>query len=38
MLKKCLDVEKITKLGFTPDISLNKGIDEMILIYKKYKK
>ncbi len=37
MLRKCLDVTNINSLGFTPKITLNKGIDEMISIYKKIK-
>lgn len=35
MLKKCLDVSKITELGYTPSVSLEQGIEEMIEEYKK---
>jgi GDP-L-fucose synthase len=34
MLKKCMDVSRMVALGFTPTISLEKGIDQMISIYK----
>jgi GDP-L-fucose synthase len=37
MLKKCLDVSKMAKLNFAPEISLDKGIDQMIEIYKQLK-
>lgn len=33
MLRKCLDVSKMTSLGFTPAISIESGIEEMIKIY-----
>lgn len=35
MLKKCLDVSKMTELGFTPSIKLEDGIKEMIAEYNK---
>ncbi len=35
MLKKCLDVSQMKKLGFEPKIKLENGILEMINIYKK---
>ena len=35
MLKKCLDVSKIIELGYTPSVSLEQGIEEMIEEYKK---
>ena len=34
MLRKCMDVTKMKKNGFSPKISLNDGIIEMIKIYK----
>lgn len=37
MLKKCLDITKLTDLGFKPKISLSQGLDEMISIYKSQK-
>ena len=37
MMKKCLDVSKMKSLGFTPKISLNSGIEQMIEIYKQFK-
>ena len=35
MIRKCMDVTKIKKLGFLPQIDLNTGIKIMIDIYKK---
>jgi GDP-L-fucose synthase len=37
MMKKCMDVGKMKKYGFEPTIDLEKGIKEMITIYKKIK-
>jgi len=37
MLKKCLDVSKLTELGYSPKISLPKGIEKTIQEYKKTK-
>lgn len=37
MLRKCLDVSELNKLGFYPQIPLSSGIDEMINLYKKLK-
>ena len=37
MLRKCLDVTKMKKLGFEPTITLSEGIDHMIAIYKELK-
>lgn len=37
MLKKCMDVSKMTNLGFSPKIGLEKGITQMIDLYKKTK-
>ena len=37
MLKKCMDVSKMNSLGFKPSVSLDKGIDQMINIYKNLK-
>ena len=37
MLKKCLDVSKITALGFIPKTTIDEGIKEMIINYKKQK-
>ncbi len=37
MLRKCLDVTKMTKMGFAPKISIDEGIKEMIINYKKQK-
>lgn len=34
MLKKCMDVSKMKKLGFYPKITLEQGVDQMIEIYK----
>lgn len=33
MLKKCMDVSIMKSLGFTPEITLSKGLDQMIEIY-----
>lgn len=37
MLRKCMDVSKMTKFGFTPKITLEMGVDEMIKMYKTIK-
>ncbi len=37
MLRKCMDVTQMQKLGFKPTISLEQGIDQMIDIYKTLK-
>ncbi len=37
MLRKCLDVSKMSNLGFSPKISIDEGIKEMIINYKKQK-
>jgi GDP-L-fucose synthase len=37
MLRKCLDISKISAMGFSPKISIDEGIKEMIEIYKKQK-
>ncbi len=37
MLRKCLDVSKMLDIGFNPKISLEEGIDKMIIEYKNYK-
>lgn len=34
MLRKCMDVSRMEALGFTPKISLEQGVEEMINIYK----
>jgi GDP-L-fucose synthase len=34
MLRKCLDISKITSLGFKPKITLDEGITQMISYYK----
>jgi GDP-L-fucose synthase len=34
MLRKCMDVTKMKNIGFSPKISLNDGLIEMINIYK----
>jgi GDP-L-fucose synthase len=34
MLRKCMDVSKMKAIGFTPTITLEQGVDEMINIYK----
>ncbi len=33
MLRKCMDITRITEMGFTPEIDLSEGIDQMIGIY-----
>lgn len=33
MMRKCLDVQKLSELGYEPSISLEKGIENMIAIY-----
>ena len=38
MLRKCLDITKITAMGYTPKITIEEGITEMINNYKKIKK
>lgn len=38
MLRKCMDISKITALGFKPKIALDDGITQMISDYKKIKK
>lgn len=37
MLRKCLEVSKITQLGFKPAISLSEGIDQVIKEYRSIK-
>ncbi len=37
MLRKCLEVSKIKKLGFEPEISLSEGIDGVMKEYKIFK-
>lgn len=37
MMKKCLDVSKMSKMGFKPEISLSDGIDQVIKEYRKFK-
>ncbi|HNX75904.1 MAG TPA: GDP-L-fucose synthase [Candidatus Rifleibacterium sp.] len=37
MLRKCLDVSRITELGFSPKISLSTGIDGVIEDYRRLK-
>lgn len=37
MLKKCMDVSKMTNVGFNPKINLEKGVTQMIDLYKKIK-
>ncbi len=37
MLRKCMDVSKMKKLGFIPSITLEEGVNEMIQIYKQTK-
>jgi GDP-L-fucose synthase len=38
MLRKCLDISKVKALGFIPEISLDVGIEQMIVEYRKEKK
>jgi GDP-L-fucose synthase len=38
MLRKCLDIGKITELGYQPRISLEQGIEQTIEEYKLHKK
>lgn len=38
MLRKCMDVDKMKQTGFTPEISLEQGIEEVIKSYKELKK
>lgn len=38
MMRKCLDVTRMKAMGFTPQISLDEGIDNVIKEYKQYKK
>ena len=38
MLRKCLDVSKISELGYKPEITLEQGIEEMISYYRENKK
>lgn len=35
MLKKCMDVSKMKSLNFSPKITLEEGIDQMLKLYKK---
>lgn len=37
MLRKCMDISKMKFLGFSPTITLEQGIDEMINVYKNLK-
>ncbi len=37
MMKKCLDVSKMRKYGYFPKITLDKGINEVIIEYQKLK-
>jgi GDP-L-fucose synthase len=37
MMKKCMDVSRMHALGFSPTISLETGVKQMISIYKKIK-
>ncbi len=37
MLRKCMDVSRMKEIGFSPQITLEQGIIEMINIYKKKK-
>lgn len=37
MLRKCMDVSRMHALGFTPAISLEQGVDQMISIYQQLK-
>jgi len=38
MLRKCMDISKITSLGFKPKINLKEGITQMIKDYKQIRK
>lgn len=38
MMRKCLDVTRMQEMGFTPKISLDEGIDNVIAEYKQFKK
>jgi len=38
MLKKCMDITKLKKLGFVPSINLEEGIEMIVNYYKEYKK
>ena len=35
MLRKCMDIEKMKSIGFSPEIKLSKGIDQVIKNYRK---
>ena len=37
MLKKCLDITKLEALGFTPQVSLKKGVQKTIAEYRQIK-
>lgn len=37
MMRKCLDVSRMKEMGFTPKISIDEGIDNVIKEYKQYK-
>ena len=37
MMRKCLDVTRMKAMGFEPKISLDEGIAQMIVEYKRYK-
>jgi len=37
MMRKCMDVSRMKEMGFTPKISLEEGIREVIKEYKEYK-
>ena len=37
MLRKCLDVSKLTALGFRPSIALSEGLDQVIHEYRRLK-
>jgi GDP-L-fucose synthase len=38
MLKKCMDISKLKKIGFTPKISLDEGIARTLQEYRELKK